>query len=79
VKQGVWVHNSYPIFVEVVVKINQQHLEAVHDGIREKTQLWVDGLITDLEYTNALSLVSNEFAKYEIAGLIDPATGLRYD
>lgn len=78
-KQGVWVHNSYPIFVEVVVKINQQHLEAVHDGIREKTQLWVDGLITDLEYTSALALVSNEFAKYEIAGLIDPATGLRYD
>lgn len=78
-KQGVWVHNSYPIFVEVVVKINQQHLEAVHDGIREKTQLWVDGLITDLEYTSALALVSNEFAKYEIAGLLDPATGLRYD
>jgi hypothetical protein len=79
VKQGVWVHNSYPIFVEVVVKINQQHLEAVHNGIREKTQLWVDGLITDLEYTSALALVSIEFAKYEIAGLIDPATGLRYD
>jgi short-subunit dehydrogenase len=65
--------------VEVIVKITQQNLEAVHNGIREKTQLWVDGLITDLEYTSALALVSNEFAKYEIAGLIDPATGLRYD
>ena len=61
------------------MKVTQEQLEAVHDGIREKTQLWVDGLITDLEYTSALSLVSIELATYEIAGLIDPATGLRYD
>lgn len=61
------------------MKVTQEHLEAVHNSIRDKTQLWVSGLITDLEYANALSLVSIEFAKYEIAGLLDPATGLRYE
>jgi hypothetical protein len=61
------------------MKITQENLQAVHNGMKEKTQLWVSGLITDLEYAHEIELVSIEFAKYEIAGLLDPATGLRYD
>jgi hypothetical protein len=62
--------------------ITQQHLEAVHEGMREAAQLWVSGLITDKEIADKFATLSDKFYAYtytgEIEGLLDPNTGLRY-
>ena len=62
--------------------VTQEHLQAVHEGMRETTQLWVSGLITDKEIANHFAKLSANFALLEnanlLTGLLDPATGLRY-
>jgi hypothetical protein len=62
--------------------VTQEHLEAVHEGMRTTVQLWVSGLITDKELAAHFTKLSTNFTKLEQAGLLtdllDPATGLRY-
>jgi len=62
--------------------VTQQHLDAVHEGMRTAAQLWVSGLITDREVADHFAKLSFNFQKLEqqglLEGLLDPATGLRY-
>ena len=62
--------------------VTQQHLDAVHEGMRTTTQLWVSGLITDREVADHFAKLSFNFQKLEdrglLSGLLDPATGLKY-
>ena len=62
--------------------VTQQHLDAVHEGMRTTTQLWVSGLITDREIADHFAKLSFNFQKLEdrgsLSGLLDPATGLKY-
>jgi hypothetical protein len=62
--------------------VTQQHLDAVHEGMRTAAQLWVSGLITDKEVADHFAKLSVNFQKLEqqglLSGLLDPATGLRY-
>lgn len=62
--------------------VTQQHLDAVHEGMRQATQLWVSGLITDQEVADHFAKLSTNFQKLEqqglLKGLLDPATGLKY-
>jgi len=62
--------------------VTQQHLDAVHEGMRTTTQLWVSGLITDKEVADHFAKLSVNFRKLEqqglLKGLLDPATGLSY-
>jgi hypothetical protein len=45
----------------------------------EITQMWVDGLITDKEFSNSLARFAAKYGYMDLVGLIDPATGLRYN
>lgn len=62
--------------------VTQNHLEAVHEGMRTTAQMWVSGLITDKEFADHFAKLSTNFAKLQdldlLKGLLDPATGLRY-
>jgi len=62
--------------------VTQQHLDAVHTGMRTTAQLWVSGLITDRELADHFAKLSFNFQKLEdrglLKGLLDPATGLKY-
>ena len=62
--------------------VTQEHLNAVHEGMRTTAQMWVDGLITDKEFTAHFAKLSTNFDLLEygdlLTGLLDPATGLRY-
>ncbi len=62
--------------------VTQQHLDAVHEGMRTTTQLWVSGLITDREVADHFAKLSFNFQKLEdrglLSGLLDPNTGLKY-
>jgi hypothetical protein len=62
--------------------VTQQHLDAVHEAMRQATQLWVSGLITDREIADHFAKLSFNFQKLEqvgqLQGLLDPATGLKY-
>ena len=62
--------------------VTQQHLDAVHEGMRTTTQLWVSGLITDKELADHFAKLAVNFHKLEqqglLSGLLDPATGLKY-
>jgi hypothetical protein len=62
--------------------VTQEHLEAVHEGMRTTVQMWVSGLITDKEIADHFFKLSTNFSKLEQSGLLkdllDPATGLRY-
>jgi hypothetical protein len=60
--------------------INAQNLDAVHAHVTTTVQLWTHRLITDKELADELSKVAASFADHatELAGLIDPNTGLRY-
>ena len=62
--------------------VTQQHLDAVHEAMRQATQLWVSGLITDKEAADHFAKLSVNFHKLEqqglLKGLLDPATGLSY-
>ena len=60
--------------------MQQSNLDAVHNLMADKVQLWASGLITDRELANALAILAEGFTAHaaNIVGLIDPATGLRY-
>ena len=62
--------------------VTQQHLEAVHEGMRTTAQMWVSGLITDREIADHFAKLSFNFQKLQdldlLKDLLDPATGLRY-
>jgi len=62
--------------------VTQQHLDAVHTGMRTTAQLWVSGLITDRELADHFAKLSFNFQKLDqvgqLQGLLDPATGLKY-
>ena len=62
--------------------VTQQHLDAVHQGMRTAVQMWVSGLITDREMADHFAKLSFNFQKLDDLGLLkdllDPATGLRY-
>jgi len=62
--------------------VTQEHLQAVHEGMREAAQMWVSGLITDKEIAAHFAKLSTNFGVLEnanlLTGLLDPATGLRY-
>lgn len=62
--------------------VTQQHLDAVHEAMRQATQLWVSGLITDREIADHFAKLSFNFQKLDqvgqLKGLLDPNTGLRY-
>jgi lipase chaperone LimK len=62
--------------------VTQQHLDAVHEAMRQATQLWVSGLITDKEVADHFAKLATNFQKLEqqglLSGLLDPATGLKY-
>lgn len=62
------------------MSFTQQNLQAIHQGMREVAQMWVSGLITDLEIAEHFAKVSVKFdtASHVLPGLIDPNTGLRY-
>ena len=63
-------------------EVTQEHLEAVHGGMQTTVQMWVDGLITDKEFTAHFAKLSADFELLAsdnfLTGLLDPATGLRY-
>lgn len=78
--------NQSPL-LEIIMQVTndtvtQQHLDAVHEGMRTTTQLWVSGLITDREVADHFAKLSFNFQKLEdrglLSGLLDPATGLKY-
>jgi hypothetical protein len=62
--------------------VTQEHLQAVHEGMREATQMWLSGLITDREISDHFAKLSTNFQRLHdldlLTGLLDPATGLRY-
>ena len=59
--------------------MTQENLDTLHLLVREIVQLWADRLITDLEFVghvgDAMMALPDE---PEVAGLLDPNTGLRY-
>ena len=57
----------------------QQTLDSTHEHMVEITQMWVDGLITDKEFSNSLARFAAKYGYMDLVGLIDPATGLRYN
>ena len=56
--------------------LRQVDLVIMHDEAMDKVQMYASGLITLLELRNALAAMSLNFE--QVVGLIDPATGLRY-
>jgi hypothetical protein len=56
--------------------MDQIDLAIAHDHAMDKIQMYASGLITLLELQNALADMRLNFEK--VVGLIDPATGLRY-
>jgi hypothetical protein len=62
--------------------VTQEHLQAVHEGMRDTVQMWVSGLITDREIADHFAKLSTNFQKLHdldlLKDLLDPATGLRY-
>lgn len=64
------------------MKLTQENLQAVHEGMVTATQMWVSGLITDKEMADHFAKLSANFTQLEqlkqLSGLLDPATGLRY-
>jgi hypothetical protein len=55
---------------------SQADLYIMHDEAMDKIQMYASGLITLLELQRAISGFNLTFDK--VFGLIDPATGLRY-
>ncbi len=58
------------------MSLKQVDLVIMHDEAMDKIQMYASGLITLLELRDALAAMSLNFEK--VVGLIDPATGLRY-
>jgi hypothetical protein len=56
--------------------LRQVDLVIMHDEAMDKIQMYASGLITLLELQHALSSFNLTFDK--VFGLVDPASGLRY-
>ena len=57
----------------------QDVLYNIHEDLKQTAQMWVSGLITDREITNSFRNFANLLDALEVADLLDPATGLRYE
>ena len=57
----------------------QDVLDHIHEDLKQAAQLWVSGLITDREITNSFRKFADLLDTIEVADLLDPATGLRYE
>jgi hypothetical protein len=56
----------------------QDQLNTIHASMREVTQLWIDGLITDKEVAHTFGQFYAKLCALDIADMIDPNTGMRY-
>ena len=57
----------------------QDVLDNIHEDLKQTAQMWVSGLITDKEVTNAFRKFADLLDTIGVADLLDPATGLRYE
>jgi len=57
----------------------QDVLDHIHEDLKQIAQMWVSGLITDREITNSFRKFADLLDTIEVADLLDPATGLRYE
>jgi hypothetical protein len=56
----------------------QDQLNTIHASMREVTQLWIDGLITDKEMAYTFGQFYAQLSALDVADLLDPNTGMRY-
>lgn len=57
----------------------QDVLDNIHEDMKQIAQMWVSGLITDLEVTRSFGKFAELLDTIGVADLLDPATGLRYE
>ena len=57
---------------------HQENLNRVHAHVTEVQEQYAQGLITIREFFNSLLGMYDAVAALDLAGLVDPATGLTY-
>jgi hypothetical protein len=60
--------------------MKQSNINAFHELLAQHVQLWTDGLVTDKEFVDVISTLSEACVEQKVnfTGLICPNTGLRY-
>jgi hypothetical protein len=58
--------------------MTQKDLDALHEGILTLISHYLSGILTAVEFKNAMSSIKPINDWSDLTDLIDPATGLRY-
>jgi hypothetical protein len=58
--------------------MNQEKMQQLHETISNLVAYHGSGIITDLEFANAVSDAAKPLHNTDLTGLIDVNTGLRY-
>lgn len=58
--------------------VTPEYLAEMNTSLKEAVDMWINELITDVEFSSYVGEVAAKLRTVKLVGMIDPNTGLRY-